>query len=58
MSWLNMIQTWFGVRQGADQSRYLGTLGIQHFPIFLSLSQVKDNIDDRIQGHTMVAKSQ
>ena len=30
-----MIQTWSGVRQGADRSMYLGTLGIQHFPIFI-----------------------
>jgi hypothetical protein len=30
-----MIQTWFGVRQGADQLMYLGTLGIQHSPIFI-----------------------
>jgi hypothetical protein len=30
-----MIQTWFGVQQGADQLMYLGTLDIQHFPIFI-----------------------
>ena len=30
-----MIQTWFGVRQGADQLMYLGTLSIQHFPIYI-----------------------
>ena len=29
-----MIQTWFGVRQGAGQLMYLGILGIQRFPIF------------------------
>ena len=53
-----MIQTWFGVRQGADQLMYLGTLGIQHFPIYiLSLSQMKDTIEET-RGHTMDAKSQ
>ena len=50
-----MIQTWFGVRQGAGQLMYLDTLGIQHFPIFIVVTSEGCY---RENTRTMVAKSQ